>query len=76
MRREVKNGTNVYIAKDDDTSVYHYSLTIKTPDGSKSDKQYKFKLYLEQCLDIHGDKVATYMPVSYTHLTLPTILRV
>lgn len=70
MRREVKNGTNVYIAKDDDTSVYHYSLTIKTPDGSKSDKQYEYKLYLERCLDIHGDPVATYMQTGTIYVYL------
>lgn len=46
-------------------------MTIKgTPDGSKSDKQYQYKLYLELCLDIHGDPVATYMQTDTIYVYL------
>ena len=34
------------------------------------------RAYIHEFIDIRGAHRANYMPVSYTHLTLPTMIRV
>ena len=53
------------------------SLKIKSPFGPHFEKfRSPFQLGAVLLVKFSGDSVVAFRPVSYTHLTLPTILRV